>query len=201
MRRLLLASIAIASTAATAAADPDPVARSWTIGGSLGYGWTDRDGSGLEPKFDAGGLTLGYRLSPRWELAGELRTGRQILVDGSRGDRSLTLGAAMLRFRATPAEAWECDFEAGAAALQLAWSRGPAPSTRAGAAAGLILERHVGAFAIGFEDLIYIGRVPEPDAPIARSLAAVSTPTSSPAGDAPRGDLYSTMSVFVGYSF
>jgi hypothetical protein len=201
MLRLLLISSAIAVTAVTAAASPDPIAQPWTIAGTLGYGWSGRDGSGLEPKFDMDGLALAYRLSPRWELAGELRSGRQILVDGSRGDRSLTLGAALIRFHTNPAEAWEFEFEAGAAALQLASSSGPAPSTTAGAAGGMILERHAGPFAIGLEDLVYVGRVPEAAAPIARPLAATPAPSSPSTGDAPHGFGYSTLALFVSYRF
>jgi hypothetical protein len=196
MLRLAFAAVLVALVAVPAAADP--ITPPWTVAGTLGFGWTDRVGSAPEPKFDAAGLSLGLRLSPRWELVGALHSGRQILDDGSRGARSLMLGAAMLRFHANPADAWEFELEAGPAALELASSNGLAPTIGGGVAFGMVIERHVGDVGIGLEDVVYAGSMPDAGATTARPLAA--TPTPTPTASDLRGG-YAIASLFLAYRF
>jgi hypothetical protein len=144
-----------------------PALPKWNVGLRLGgIGLHPEDNEDAHTDFSGGGLSIGYRLAPRWVLAATIEGGTEQLDNGEEGDRHLSLFTLEAQFHPRPYAKWDWYVAAGigGGAVTVGEGDDAVAETEGGVfTLGGGIERHIGRWGIGAE-LRMIGMAVEDEA-------------------------------------
>ncbi len=171
----------------------------WSVGLDLSsISLADKNTPDQKTEWGGGGLQLGFRLFPHWELGVDLTGATEKRADGNDG-RRLMLPMLTAKWHPAPYARW--DFYVlggvGGAAIYDASEKDP-KSDRASAALGVGVERRFGHLGISAE-LRALGVSPVKSDSQAMPLVSTTTTTPPPAAD--NGYAGGAFSVGVSYDF
>lgn len=152
----------------------------WSIGLDLSsISLADKNTPDAPSPWGGGGLRIGFRLFPHWELGLDLTGATEKLADGSDG-RRLSMPMLVAKWHPAPYARWDFYALAGAGAASI-YDAGEAnpKADRASAALGVGVERRFGHLGISAE-LRAIGISPVNADAQPQAMPLVSTTTTAP---------------------